>query len=287
MQNIQYHIMNILAVILFSYSAAWSVTTTLSKSIGADSVVRVNEGSGVYRPDGLRHSVDMDAIIDKGFFAESDAPDIARDTPEERSSLDELELVGTVTGPWQIARALIQKRGESAPRVFALARMSSDVTNDVFGYKLVYIATRKVYLTKNGERFTIGIDDKKRDSAAPSSPNSSNSSSTHSVSKNISRAEIQQKVLGDMDNALKGLRAGPYRVNGKVVGYRLIQVRPYNILYKFGARSGDIVKRVNGHEIDSTEKLYQMWNSMKTDSQITVDLERGGRTVSFEFNITE
>ena len=103
--------------------------------------------------------------------------------------------------------------------------------------------------------------------------------------KTLSRAEIKQKVFNNMDNALRGLRAGPYRVNGQVQGYRLIRVRPYNILYKFGARSGDIVKRVNGRAINSTKKLYSMWEALKTESRITVDIERGGRIVTFDFNI--
>ena len=90
-----------------------------------------------------------------------------------------------------------------------------------------------------------------------------------------------------MDNALRGLRAGPYRVNGEVEGYRLITVRPYNILYKMGARNGDIVKRINGKKIDSTEKLYKMWDAFKSESRITTDIERGGKIITFEYNISE
>ena len=90
-----------------------------------------------------------------------------------------------------------------------------------------------------------------------------------------------------MDNALKGLRAGPYRENGEVAGYRLIKVRPYNILYKLGARNGDIVRRINGKKIDSTEKLYKMWDALKSDSRITADIERGGKIMTFEYNISE
>ena len=37
-----------------------------------------------------------------------------------------------------------------------------------------------------------------------------------------------------------------------------------------GARSGDIVKRVNGHVIDSTPKLMKLWESLKNEPKITM-----------------
>jgi general secretion pathway protein C len=67
----------------------------------------------------------------------------------------------------------------------------------------------------------------------------------------------------------------------------LINVRPYNILYRLGARSGDVIKRINGQMLDSTQKLYTMWESMKNDSRISIDLEREGKNLRYDFNITE
>jgi type II secretion system protein C len=83
--------------------------------------------------------------------------------------------------------------------------------------------------------------------------------------------------MNNLDNAMKGIVAGPYRKNGQIEGYQLKKVRPYNILYKFGIRSGDVIKRVNGKELNSTEKLYSMWQTMQNESQISVDVERNGR----------
>ena len=59
------------------------------------------------------------------------------------------------------------------------------------------------------------------------------------------------------------------------------------MLYQLGARNGDVVRRVNGHPIDSTEKLYQMWKSIQGDSRITIDLERGGKLVNYDFTVSE
>ena len=91
----------------------------------------------------------------------------------------------------------------------------------------------------------------------------------------------------NMDNALQGLQAGPYRINGQIVGYQLMTVRPQNILFKLGARSGDIVKRINGQVLDSTQKLMSMWEAIKNDPKVTIDLERGGKNIRYDFNISD
>ena len=94
-----------------------------------------------------------------------------------------------------------------------------------------------------------------------------------------------QKV-GNIDEAMKGLVVSHYRVNGKMVGYRLKKVRSSNILYKLGARSGDIVKRVNGHSINSTEKLMKLYKNINSETKIELDIERRGKPLRLDYNIT-
>ena len=41
-----------------------------------------------------------------------------------------------------------------------------------------------------------------------------------------------------MDDLMQGIQAGPHRVNGQIEGFKIIRIRPYNILYDYGIRSG-------------------------------------------------
>jgi general secretion pathway protein C len=103
----------------------------------------------------------------------------------------------------------------------------------------------------------------------------------------MSRAELQQKLMNDMDNMLRGMRAGPHRVDGKVEGFKLFQLAPTNMLYRLGARTGDVIKRINGHPIDSTEKLYRMWQTFPKESRVQVDIERGSQNITFDITISD
>jgi general secretion pathway protein C len=186
--------------------------------------------------------------------------------------------MGTITGPRSIARAMIKKKGEKNPEIFKLY-------TDVYGYKLISIRNTKVYLKSGEERVMLDLfakQEKEKGSFAKNGPQSGKK-----IKRSISRSEIKQKVLNNLDNAMKGLLAGPYRKGGEIVGFQLKKVKPYNILYKMGARSGDVVKRINGHSVNSTQKLYKLWDSLKSESKIVVDLERRGRLMTFDLVISD
>jgi general secretion pathway protein C len=233
---------------------------------------------------------DYKIIIDSGFFKIPGPSDLAGESQNSTGSLSELTLLGTITGPFVIARAMISKTGEKNPGIFALYKYNSEITNNVYGNKLIGIADTKVFLEVNGQKVTLDLYAKKTvgpQTNVPGSPNQRGIGETPKLTQNLSRSEIKQKVFNNLDDALRGLQAGPYRVNGQIVGYRLINVQPFNILYRLGARSGDIIKRLNGQVLDSTQKLYSMWETIKNDPRITVDLERDGKNVRYDFNITE
>jgi type II secretion system protein C len=195
------------------------------------------------------------------------------------SDLGDLQLLGTISGPASIARILIKKKQEKDAQIFKL-------WDDVYGYKLVRIDNSKIFLKKDKTTEILDMYPKEEKIQPTSSPAAGGTANSKN-SQTISRSEIQQKVLNNIDNALEGLRAGPNTVNGKIEGYKLMRVSPNNILYKLGARSGDIARRINGHPIDSTEKLLGLWKSIQGDSKITVDLERGGQLLTFELNVTD
>ncbi len=288
MQNIKYHMLNITAILVFAYTSAFTLNQIIEFNLSP--VLKSNyskkNSSGVRT---VRKNLDYySRIVDSGFFMIAEAaPDVESGmgmTPD--TDISNLRLLGTITGPASIARALIQKKGDKYPGIFALWKINTDITNDVFGYKLKRILDDKVIVERNGTKSVIELFAEEKSSSS-SSITSRTSPGGNLIKKNISRAEIQQKVLNNMDNAMKGLVAGPYRENGKIVGYRLKKVRSYNILYKLGARSGDIIKRINGKSLDSIEKLYSMWGNLKNETGIKVDLERRGQTMTFDFNISE
>lgn len=279
MQNIKYHILNTLSVIVFSFLLASTVNQFILYAIAPNQDFQPRKKKIVRQQSVSRNLEDYSLISDSGFFRIASAAASAEGALVA-GGIMELQLLGTISGPPAIARALIKKNTEKDPEIFRLG-------GNVYGYKLVRIDNAKVYLKSSGSVEVIDMFAIPTQGAAGDPKQAIPGAASGRIRQTLSRSELQQKVLSNVDNALKGIRAAPYRLDDKIVGYRLLRVQPSSVLFKLGARSGDIVKRVNGHPVDSTEKLYQMWNSIQGESKITVDLERNGRLINYDFNITD
>lgn len=287
MQNLKYHSLNIISIMIFSFMLASTINQVIKYNISPAYTMSLTGSRKISSVNVRKNFDDYKIITESGFFKVASASDLAGDTTGVAGTgISELTLLGTISGPTSIARAMILKTGEKSPGVFALYKVNNEVTNDVYGNKLVWISDSKVYLEAGGQKVALELYAKKI--VSPVNPNATGQDqSGQQFTQTLSRAEVRQKVFNNMDNALQGLQAGPERVNGQIVGYRLITVRPQNILFRLGARSGDIVKRVNGQVLDSTQKLMSMWETIKNDPKITVDIERQGKSIKYDFNITD
>ena len=278
MQNIKYHAITITTVILFSYAAA----VTINGIIRNFFTIYPSENNAPRGPKNIQQSntnIDIDHIVESGFFVIAPYTPIV-DSPSVSSSVYELKLIGTITGTPAITRALILKKGEPQPEVFKL-------WNDVYGFQLTRVDASKIFLKKDNQTYTLNLYEKKELANSPMQQNNGDAAGSV-IKKNISRAEMQQKIMNNLDNAMQGITAGPSRnADGQTDGFKLIRVRPINILYEYGMRSGDVIKRINGKKTDSAEKMFSMWQGMKNESKMVVDVERDGKIVTFELNILD
>ncbi len=283
MQNIKYHALNTAAALFVSFMMALTASNVY-RFVAAPAVVPNQLQRQSSRPARPRASfADYRQIVDSTFFKVAQPMSVSASASAQSApavSESELVLLGTISGPPDVSRALIKKKSEPEAKVYGMWK-------DVYGYRIVRITESKVHL-KIGKEIRI-LDmyaDLQKDQQKPA-VQAAGPAQQSNLKQNLSRSELQQKVLKNIDNALQGVRAGPYRVDGRIEGYKIFRIRPYNVLYKLGARPGDIIKRINNNPVNSTEKLYQIWESVKTDSRITVDLERGGQMLKYEFNITD
>jgi type II secretion system protein C len=123
---------------------------------------------------------------------------------------------------------------------------------------------------------------------APRQPDTSDDySDAKSIRKVLSRSDVESRVFSKVNEILTQIAISPYMVNGQMQGLRLIRVPNESIVYELGGRSGDIIKRVNGRELDQIDQMYKLWENIKDDSQITVDLERKNQMFSYSFDIRE
>ena len=281
MHTLKYHAVNTTAVIFFSFVCAVTINSVVRFVLAPVQFIPSVSASSGQDGTAQRPPIDVNSIADSGFFKIA-VPETSSG-PAVSSELSDLVLMATMMGPDSVACAMIKKKSDNTPQIF----MYKDRwKSDVFGYKLVSIAKTTVRLKSGDQTYVLDMYASQSAASAPSR-GGTDSSQAGRQKKTLSKSDLQQKIKNNMDTMLKGLRAGPYMVNGKIEGYKLFIVNPDNYLYEIGARSGDIIKRINGHPIDSTEKLYKIWQTLPQESRILLDLDRGGQTVSYDYTFTE
>jgi general secretion pathway protein C len=100
----------------------------------------------------------------------------------------------------------------------------------------------------------------------------------------ISRSMLDEQ-LQDLSQLGMQARIVPNYRNGKYEGFKLVGVRPNSLYRAIGIRSGDIIKRINGAEINSPNKAIELFEQFKSSSAISLDVERRGQVQAFQYQI--
>ncbi|RHX86754.1 general secretion pathway protein GspC [Leptospira stimsonii] len=203
--------------------------------------------------------------------------------PPDTGEGEEMRITGTLSGHWSFARVTIVEKGKPDAQEFATGET-------VAGYKIRSIALNYVVLEKGGVSLKVEIGQTPgearaklgQDTAPKGDPGQTSSADT--IRKVLSRQDVNRK-LKDPAALYKNARFGPALINGKITGYKIYSVAPDHIFYALGARNGDTIKRVNGMPLTETEKMLEIWGSVKTADKITVDVERGSQILTYEFII--
>ena len=62
-------------------------------------------------------------------------------------------------------------------------------------------------------------------------------------------------------------------------------MQPGSIYEQLGLQKMDVIRGVNGEPVDSIQKAMEMYNTLKNGSQVKMQIERGGKTDTFTYDI--
>lgn len=77
----------------------------------------------------------------------------------------------------------------------------------------------------------------------------------------------------------------PYVKDGQTEGLRLSGLENIPMAEMLGLRNGDIVQSVNGQQLTSKQKAFQVLMKAKTQSSIDVQLLRDGQSKNLSFKL--
>jgi general secretion pathway protein C len=100
----------------------------------------------------------------------------------------------------------------------------------------------------------------------------------------VPRAEID-RTLSNLNDVAMQARIVPAFKDGVAQGFKLFSIRPDSIYTKIGIQNGDVIKRINGYDLNSPEKALEIYSKLKEASRIDIEVERNGSVLRKTYNV--
>ena len=73
--------------------------------------------------------------------------------------------------------------------------------------------------------------------------------------------------------------------NGVTRGWKLMRLGQDSVLGKLGISQGDVVRRINGFEVNDPAKLLEVLTSLKSARRVEIELDRNGAAQRLEYRV--
>ncbi len=225
----------------------------------------------------------FDVIVDRNIFGSSDEASSDVETMDmEAKEIEALEptslkisLLGTVTGSEENACAVIEETGRKTQGLY---RVGDSVQNAV----VKKILWGKVVLRVGDRDEILSMDEAetKKGGGARSSSQTAHKGDTITVA----RSDIQDS-LKNINKLLTQARIRPHLKDGKSDGFVLSYIKPNSFFTKLGLKRGDIIKRINGKQINTPEDAFSFYQALESGAPLSMEISRGGKpkTINYRF----
>jgi len=212
------------------------------------------------------------------------------DSEAEATTLN-LALLGTVFWGPETSMAVIEDKNAKSSEVYHV--------NDTIGDQATIkrIERGKVYLDRQGKEEVLLLE--KMDLAAKSSHRGRRGSSRSRGStgkllegiKNVGDgnyqidANVVEGALEDLGQLMRQARIVPHLRDGKTDGFKIYNIKSNSLFRKIGLKNGDIIHRINGMEVSSPEQGLQVFETLRNERDIAIDITRRGSRESLNYSI--
>lgn len=257
------------------------------------------EGGSQVKPGVMRDSqADSEVVLERNLFNSR----VSAAAPTQQEQDIKSDDLPESTLPLQLLGTVVNSRGG---RSFAIIQDKGTKKQDIYfpedpvveGVTLASVDRNKVVLLRNGREEILEKTDERvntprtrgaRPRTAAKAPASRKDDITvRKVGDNnyvMDRREVEG-VLQDFNKLLTQIRVVPHFSNGKPDGFKVFNIRPNSLFMKLGMVNGDIIKRVNGLDITGPEQALQMFQQLRDESRITLDLERFRKNLTLQYEV--
>jgi len=280
-ENKKFYTLAVVALLtLAAYFLADTVDAVIGRSLDAAPKFTGPIGQERAAIEPRRELSDYSSILERGLFGEGKAPATTEGGGASASQpASSYTLVGTVEGA-VFAGAVLQD-ATNAQTFYRIFQKLPD------GSQIVKVLRDRVTLKRSdGTTSELQIVDDTKIVAVgkPTGPLSTGVKQISEGKYMVDQREIASSTE-NINQLLTQARALPYVEQGKTVGFRISEIVPGSIFAKIGIQNGDVIQRVNSQDVDDPGKFFQLYQGLREEKTISVDLLRNGQKQSLNYEI--
>ncbi len=215
--------------------------------------------------------------------------------PENDGNPKNLRLKGTMAGFGGAGLAMIELDKDT---------VVVSAGDEIAGYRLISVEPYSVTLEANGHYQVLEMDVATDLSTPP--PNSTAQRTDEPVvpapeeEEEPGEAEAEEEAAGILtqrelrnilDNPEKfagqGFRMNPVLREGEIIGMQVALPDTNHPLARLGLKHGDIVRTLNGQELNGPEALTSIYRVLRNTSSLRFEVERNGQNESIDIALSE
>jgi type II secretion system protein C len=163
------------------------------------------------------------------------------------------------------------------------------VGESAFGGRLLSVTPDGVALEFGGERVTLRLPAAAPppvpQAPRPSLPPGAPPEDPETPAREMSRAEVQRRLNDEIPRILAETAIAPVMEDGRVAGVQITRLAEGSLLTDAGLRTGDVLTRINGTDIDGMATLIGLWPRLQNASELSAVVRRNGQTFSLHVSL--
>jgi len=97
------------------------------------------------------------------------------------------------------------------------------------------------------------------------------------IRKEFNRSEVERRLEREWAEILEKTRFVPNMLEGNISGFKILNFPENTILTEIGIVKNDVIKEINGVELNNVSMIFDLYDRFKNDSEFNVSILRGGK----------
>ncbi|QRK04033.1 general secretion pathway protein GspC [Archangium violaceum] len=100
----------------------------------------------------------------------------------------------------------------------------------------------------------------------------------------VSRKDLDA-TLANPNEVMMQARLVPAFRDGEPQGFKMFAIKPSSIYNQLGLQNGDVLKRINGHSLQSPDRALEAYQALREASRIELEVERNGQPLQLTYSV--